>query len=546
MPTTYDISMKMNTMGVKGSGRYFASIKYNTVEVDESRKPFSVPAKNVEAIVAEKPPTPKRQKIFSEIEKLSQKEKLSTKDAYKMSKLMSEAIEPEAVKKQRESLEIKDIELVKMEMDTLALKRDSIAATDSTTTDDHRNEVVISIGDNPKSVFGRIVKGGRWKINDKMLLQYGGLFGVLKEYNFVDGFWLGQPLTYKYNIDKKSSISLSPSVYYSTERKETLWHVSAAADYLPMLLGRFYASAGHISRDINAENGESRLMNSVAALNLGQNFIRFYDSRFFRAENRIDIANGLHLYTDVETDKRSPLSNATTYNFSKKQVPENIPEETDMYEPHTASVFTLGFSYTPFYRYRVSNGRKWYVSSKYPTFSLIYKKGMNLLSGKNAPSYDRIESSISQTVEISPFETFNYKVSGGTFLSNKKLYINDLKYFSNNSMLFTRRDFNNSFNLLSPYTASRQWWAEGHFNFQSNYLFLKNLPFLQRFSFDESVHLHALSTENLSIYLEGGYSIGFLGLGRVGIFTGFNERKFDRFGFRISYPLFNMFERPLK
>ena len=570
LPTTYDISMKMNTMGVKGSGRYFASIKYNTVEVDENRKPSAVAEKNIEAMVSEKAQTPRQQKIFSEIEKLSQKEKLSTKDAYKMSKLMSEATEPEEVKKQRESLEIKDIENVKMEVDTFALKRDSIywaavrelplhedeiksyqlrdsiAAIDSTNAENDKNEVVLSIDDNPKTAFGRIIQGGRWKINDKMLLQYGGLFGALKEYNFVDGFWLGQSLTYNYAINKQNSFSISPSVYYATARKEALWHASATVNYAPMLLGRFSASAGHISRDINAESGESRLMNSIAALDLGQNFIRFYDSHFFRAENRIDIANGLHLYTNVEIDKRSSLSNATTYNFMKKEIPENIPSQTDLYETHTASAFSLGISYTPFYRYRISNGRKWYVSSKYPTFSLTYKKGMNLFGDKNGPSYDRIESAISQTIEISPFENLNYKVSGGTFLSNKRLHINDLKYFSNNLMLFTRRDFSNSFNLLSPYTASNQWWAEGHLNFQSNYLFLKNLPFLQNFAFDESVHLHALSTENLPLYIEGGYSIGFLGLGRVGVLTGFNEGKFDRVGFRISYPLFNMMERPLK
>ena len=48
------------------------------------------------------------------------------------------------------------------------------------------------------------------------------------------------------------------------------------------------------------------------------------------------------------------------------------------------------------------------------------------------------------------------------------------------------------------------------------------------------------------LYLEGGYSIGFLGLGRIGIFTGLNDKKFDRFGVRLSYPLWNFMERPLK
>ncbi len=45
-------------------------------------------------------------------------------------------------------------------------------------------------------------------------------------------------------------------------------------------------------------------------------------------------------------------------------------------------------------------------------------------------------------------------------------------------------------------------------------------------------------------FLEGGYSVGFLGLGRVGIFTGFTDKKFDRFGVRLSYPLWSIIEKP--
>jgi hypothetical protein len=99
---------------------------------------------------------------------------------------------------------------------------------------------------------------------------------------------------------------------------------------------------------------------------------------------------------------------------------------------------------------------------------------------------------------------------------------------------------------LSHYTASRDWWLEGHLNYQSPYLLLKNLPFLQRFSFDEAVHFHALVTEERKLYLEGGYSIGFLGLGRAGILTSFVDKKIEGVGVRISYPLWDFFEKRLK
>lgn len=571
LPTTYDVSMTMNTMGVKGSGKYYASMKYNSVQADKTRDPVAINKTALPDESEEQKIPPKKQKISDELDKLAQKEELSTKEAYKMSKLMSRMVEPEEVKKQRESLEIKDIEKVKMKVDTLAWKRDSAFWTnirelplredelrsyqirDSLSGGDtvsetsrERNEVVLSIDENPKTVFGKITQGGVWKMNRDLSLRYGGLMGGLREYNFTDGLWLGQTLSLNWAIDKNRNFSVSPSLYYATARKEWLWHVSTSLNYAPMSLGRFHLSAGHISRDVNSQNGESRLMNTLAAIDLGQNFIRFYDSRYVKGDHYIDIANGLHLYTSAEIDKRSILRNRTSFNFIGKDIPENIPSDATLYPNHTATNITVELSYTPRYRYRVREGQKWYVSAKYPTFSVAYKKGVDLFADNSGPLYDRISTSISQTIKVSPFEEIDYLFSGGTFLSSDRLYPNDFKYFRNNQMLFTASDFNRSFNLLEPYTASGKWWMEGHLNYQSQYLFLKNLPFLQRFSFDEAVHIHGLSTENRRFYLEGGYSIGFLGLGRAGIFTGFTDKKFDRFGVKLSYPLWNFMEKPLK
>lgn len=569
LPTTYDFAMQMNMMGIKLSGRYYASMKYNSIEVDQSKKAMAVPDEALPENYAEKKVSPKQQKILNEIEKLSQKEQLTTKEAYKMSKLMTKVTEPDEIKKQRESLEIKDIENVKMEVDSLAWHRDttywntirelplrsdelksyqikdSLALNDSV-FDNKSDNVVLSIESNPKTVFGKIMQGGYWKMNDKSSLRYSGILGSFREYNFVDGFWLGQALSFNYSPNKTSRFSLTPMLYYTTAREAWLWHVSSSFHYAPMSLGQLNISGGHISRDVNSENGESRLMNTLTSIGLGQNFIRFYDSRYIQVSNSVDVANGLRLFTGFEMDKRAALNNRVSFNFMKKEISENIPSHADAYPEHTAANITLGLSYTPFYRYRVRNDRKMYVSSKYPTFSVLYKKGVNLLSNNSAPLYDRLSLTATQSIQISPFESLSYMISAGTFLSANNLYLNDLKYFNNNQMLFTKSDFDKAFNLLPAYAASDKWWTEWHVNFQSQYLFIKNLPFLQRFSFDEAVHIHGLSTENQKFYLESGYSIGFLGLGRVGVFTNFFDKKFNNFGVRISYPLWSIIEKPIK
>lgn len=603
LPTTYDVTLSLNTLGVKASGNYYASMKYNSVEVEENQLPevegtgnpevegtqnseveeiqhsdvikgIVLPDSQLADSQNEEQLSLKQQKAALELEKLSQKDQLTTKEAYKMSKLINRMVEPLEVKEQRESLEIKDIEQVKMEVDSLAWRkdstfwtnirelplleeeyksyqwRDSLSGNDNDAKSDEGNGTVLSIESNPKTIGGKIIQGGLWQMSRNVSLSYNGLMGALKEYNFVDGFWLGQTVSLNYAIDNNRAFSFSPSLYYTTAREEWLWNVAASLNFAPMSLGQFDFSAGHISRDVNSMNGESKLMNTLTTLGLGQNFIRFYDSQYAKANFSIDIANGLNFFTSAEIDKRLPLNNQTSFNFIDKEVSPNIPSsnfpsEADIYSPHKAANMMLGLTYTPRYRYRVREGRKFYAYSNYPTFSVAYNKGMNLFSDNQSPLYDKITLSISQNIKVSPFEEIDYHFSGGSFLSKEKLYINDLHYFRNNQMLITSYDFNRSFNLLQPYTASQSWWMEGHLNYQSQYLLIKNLPFLQHFLFDEAVHLHGLVTEERQLYLEFGYSIGFFGLGRAGIFTNLVDKKFEGVGLRVSYPLWVLFENPI-
>ena len=111
------------------------------------------------------------------------------------------------------------------------------------------------------------------------------------------------------------------------------------------------------------------------------------------------------------------------------------------------------------------------------------------------------------------------------------------------SMLFSAKSFDHTFQLLAPYSNTQKWWLETHINYQSDYLLLKNIPLLEQYLFNETVHLHTLSTDNMPFYLEVGYSIGLPVLGRVGVFGNFHEKRLKEFGFKISYPLLNLLEK---
>ena len=565
LPTTYDLSLQINTMGIKGRGKYFASIRYDSLNVTP-RQPELITEKHLTKEAPDNKASVKQQKLMDEIEKLSQKENLTTRDANRLSRMMTQVVEPQEVKAQRESLEIKDIEQVKIERDSLVFKHDSTywagirvvplqenewlsyrindslsISSDTAQISERVNQLVIQ--NTPQSPLGKILQGSTLK-RGKITFKYDGLSDALREYNFTDGFWLGTRIGLNYSFDKNNTFTLVPSVYYTTARNRVLWHVRGSLSYLPASLGYFSVDFGHISRDINGVSGESRLYNSLTSLLSGKNFIRFYDSRFVNFHNRIDVANGFTLSTNFEIDHRNQLVNRTAFNVLKKEVTENIFSSPTDYPQHTATKLSVTITYTPFLRYRMNNGKKKYDTSKYPTFHFNYVGGLGLFkSDYPAPIFHRLGFAIRQELKTSYFSKLNYQAITGFFVSKKQLYLNDFKYFTMQSMLFSAKSFDHTFQLLAPYSNTQKWWLETHINYQSDYLLLKNIPLLEQYLFNETVHLHTLSTDNMPFYLEAGYSIGLPVLSRVGVFGNFHEKRLKEFGFKISYPLLNLLEK---
>lgn len=577
MPTSYDMRVDVNTMGVKGGGRYFVSIAYHSVDVKNEKYSSenistSALAEN-NKISASIPKNAKRaaekEKAIKQIEKLSEKEKLSTREAYKMSKLMQTVNESDEERENRKSLEIKDFEKIEIKIDTLAYKVDSAywkkvrvipleveesrsyVVADSLYPPDSlhlkgkgANSVSLEFSPGSKSVFGKILMGGGYKLNEKSWINFDGLAFAMNDYNFVDGFSLGQSFRYHLKLDSNRYLSIKPDLRYVTAREKLRWKTDITWHYEPIRQGYFNLSFGHTAEDINSLYGLNRFLNMITTATYGGNYIRFYDRKYLYVVNRIDVANGLNLATSFTLENRQMLQNLTSYNFFDKSVKENMPEEwAAIFPEHRAAIVGLKLTYTPFRRYRIRNGRKTYASSVYPTFSAIYKKGLDISGSENKASskFDLIEVSATQTIRTSLFSRFKYSVGAGKFLDNKSMFLPDYRFFRQNPMLVTDKPFGTSFSMLPDYTYSRDYWVEFHSEYTSDYLLLKRLPFLQQKIFDEALHFHYLNTDGNMNHFEGGYSVGLGDVGRVGLFTSFEGKEFNGVSLRISIPIFTIF-----
>ncbi|MDR1517538.1 MAG: DUF5686 family protein [Dysgonamonadaceae bacterium] len=578
LPTTYDMNVNVNTMGVKGSGRYFVSIAYRSVKVKQEKTPSS--AREIPLLAegkASRPISEKRKKaddkLMKDMEKLTEKEKLSTREAYQLSQMMQSVSESDEEKIHRKSLEIKKFENIAIKIDTLAFKVDSLhwakvrampleksearsyAVADSINPPDSihglskgSRTIILELDEGPKSAWGKLLLGGGYKLDEKSWLRFGGIVRAPNEYNFVDGFYLGQSLQYHLNLDSNRYLRIKPDMRYVTARHALRWKTDLQWHYEPIRQGYASLSFGHIAEDVNRLYGMNRFLNAITALTYGGKSIRFYDRAFIHAENRIDVANGLKLTTSFLHEKRKALQNKTTYNLLDKTVGTNLPDEwVSAFPNHRASKLGVGLSYTPFYRYRIDKGQKSYDSSAYPTFAIQYQKGFGLPDNTVTSQFDLLEASVSQSLKTSIFSRFSYFVGGGKFLDNTSLQLPDYRYFRQNPILVGDKSFDHSFNMLSEYSYSKDYWAEAHANYKSGYLLLKRLPFLQGKVFDEALHLHYLHSDGKIDYFEGGYSIGLGSVGRIGVFAAFErvdyqEADFKGVSVKISLPLFSILE----
>lgn len=505
MPTTYNNKLGGSVMGVGGELNYFASIKYNNIVVNNSIKE----------------------------QKALEKEKKEKEKNFEIVRNKNYKIETDTLATKRDSvfwMQIRNIPLSEKELVSYE-KKDSVQ---------HHLDSIRKKYHNSKFEWSDLITGGKiGGDSTKFEFKFGSLFGGLRDYNFVDGFGLGQKLEVSTQFNnKRNKLTLAPEVYYVTARKSMIWSTELQLDYAPMKIGQLLLSAGDISDDYNPQ-GTTLIDNAYGSLIWGRNERLLHRKKYAFIKNKIDITNGLRLVTQLQVAKRDgDMQNNISYSLfgGKGKIKDNIyiPQRFDL------TSYIVGLSYTPRLYYTVDdNGKKRYQYAKSPTFNIEYSEGFSSWM-KNNSKFRRLEAGIKQIVNTDLFSHVSYEVNGGTFLGKKgQVAFADFKHFDASGEAFSLiKSPNNSFMLLDPYVASTtDYWGMAYFNYYSKYILLKRLPFLQGKMFNESLHLKYLYTPNKKNYTEVGYSIDVMQAISLGVHCSFDKFKYDNFGVRLSIDL---------
>ena len=396
-----------------------------------------------------------------------------------------------------------------------------------------------------KTAVGQVLNTIMWgktfrTSNKNAWLTLPGLSAYIPEYNFVDGFWLGVKLKTGVKLSESSILRFVPSFYYTTARKNWIGQGELTLDYAPRNRGYLSLSGGLLSADYNSESGESRLINSMSSSLFGHNHLKLYENTFFTVDHAIEPANGLLFSSSLSWQHRKMLDNHIRKSWFKRDAEPNIPENTAFRPMPENDILKASFEleYTPAHYYHMSQGKKVYEASRYPTFALKYDRAFPMSGSRYLTSYHLMQFSAKQKIEFGMFNRLYWSVNAGSFFDAKNLQFPDFKHFASTRILVTERSFDTGFSLVDNYVLSTNTrWAQANVSWYTPYLLLKHFPFLSRKAFDEALHLRSIVIYGGRPYTEIGYSIGFSDMARIGVFAGFDCLKFHSVGVSLSLPL---------
>ena len=117
------------------------------------------------------------------------------------------------------------------------------------------------------------------------------------------------------------------------------------------------------------------------------------------------------------------------------------------------------------------------------------------------------------------------------------MHFSNYTHFNTSEIAFSFKDWKRNFNLLNDYEFStNDWYLEGHFSYSTPYLLIKNIPFLQDKLWNENLYFSHLTQPSFKNYNEIGYGISQIFLvANVGVFAGFEDMEFNRWGVRFSF-----------
>jgi hypothetical protein len=271
-------------------------------------------------------------------------------------------------------------------------------------------------------------------------------------------------------------------------------------------------SYGIRNKDMNGRINVGRLYNpfnrGYLTVNAGRSFDYLFEGdvliNSFRKKNiyrkyhlsvahNFELLNGLFLENQLELAYRQSLVGMQFFDWNKllNDITKDSADAARINETNTPidfkahSVFynNIKLSYTPFQRYMREPDQKVILGSKWPTFSILWRKGIPGLLG-SVVDYDYVEGRIAQEIQFGTAGQSRYSLVFGNFLNRTNIQQADKKFIrGRDPYLFLSPDF--AFQHIDSTFELRKNFLEGHYVHEFNGAILNKIPLLKKLKLRE-------------------------------------------------------------
>ena len=363
---------------------------------------------------------------------------------------------------------------------------------------------------------GRNFDFGRWT------LGIDGLANLIPDRNSIDGQWLGYEVQLVRHLAPGRSVALRSSNNYTLRSRQWFSENHLLLYYAPQRAGLLVLSGGRTSRGTYHLTPEEIYRGYYPSLQLGNGPMRAYSKDFVSLRNGLGFLEGqLHLTTALSWEDRRPqvelpLQHHRRFGYSTQLL--LAPQALN----RTAAGELLPIGYR----------RELGLSYEQAT-------GLGALDRSAVPylRYQQLELFARGSFALGRGQ-LDFTALVGKRWDEELLDSGEARYFEQLSDL-GRVPFRYAWATMPIDFTGGDAWASQSVNYLGRDFFLTRSRGLgEVLRLDEAFHFKAVETRDGRSYLEGGYSLGWGDMARLGLFVGHElQRSKTRLALRLSLPI---------
>lgn len=318
---------------------------------------------------------------------------------------------------------------------------------------------------------------------EKRFWGFSSLAGLIDPFE-IGGIRIGPNVTYFKKFENEKFFRFDGQVNWSIQQNwDTKGYISTGFRYDPMHNGvvSFY---GGRQFDIVVMN------DALSNLFVRNNWI---ENDFLIFGHQRELLNGLLFNTVLSLSERRSIEG---YNFLS--ITDSLFGVNDVtpFQTYQTTKIGLRLSYTPFQKYMKEPYRKVILGSDWPTFSVLYEKGLNGLLGSDI-NFDYIEGEIKQNFQLYTLGTSSYKLNAGKFINTNDLRYVDYKIFPRGDQWFFA-SLMQSMQIQDTSLFVTNSFMKAHFIHHFNGAIINFLPLIKKLALKTVVGTSALYIKELN------------------------------------------------